>query len=336
MRVAIVGATGAVGQELLELLAERSFEPSELRLYASPRSAGRTLTFQGEDVRVEPLPDGGELGADVVFSSAGGSLSEARARDWARHAAVVIDNTSAWRMDPATPLVVPEVNGDAAHAHQGVVANPNCSTIIALMALAPLHRAFGLARATVATYQAVSGTGAKGIDELTRMTRAALEGRDEAPDAFQHDIAFNLFSHDSEVGEDGYNVEERKLLLEARKILAAPDLAISATCVRVPVYRAHSEAIHAEFARPVTPEEARSVLAASPGVRIVDGRAENRFPMPRDAAGRDEVLVGRIRADASRAGAVALFVSGDQLRKGAALNAVQIAESLRDDGLLPA
>jgi aspartate-semialdehyde dehydrogenase len=335
MRVAIVGATGAVGQELRTLLDERSFEPAELRLYATPRSAGRTLPFRGEELPVEPLPDRGDLGADVVFSSAGGGLSKARARDWARHASVVIDNTSAWRMDAGTPLVVPEVNAAAARAHRGIVANPNCSTIIALMALAPLHRAFGLARATVATYQAVSGAGAKGIDELTRLTRAALEGREEAPEAFDHDIAFNLFSHDSEVGQDGYNVEERKLLLESRKILAAPELAISATCVRVPVYRAHSEAIHAEFARPVTPEEATAALAAAPGVRIVDDRAANRFPTPREAAGRDEVLVGRIRADASRPGGVALFVAGDQIRKGAALNALQIAEALRADGLLP-
>jgi aspartate-semialdehyde dehydrogenase len=279
-------------------------------------------------VTVEALPDDGDLDADVVFSSAGGTLSKAHAPAWASHGAVVIDNTSAWRMDPATPLVVPEVNADAARAHRGIVANPNCSTIIALMALAPLHRAFELRRATVATYQAVSGAGAKGIDELTRLTRAALDGRDEAPEAFDHDIAFNLFSHDSVVGDDGYNVEERKLTLESRKILAAPELRISATCVRVPVYRAHSEAIHAEFARPVDPDAAREVLAAAPGVRIVDDRARNRFPMPREASGQDDVLVGRLRADASLPGGLALFVAGDQIRKGAALNAVQIAESL--------
>lgn len=335
MRVAIVGATGAVGQELVRLLEERSFPASELRLFASPRSAGRTVPFRGAAVTVAALPEDGDLGADVAFSSAGGGLSKAHARDWAAHGAVVIDNTSAWRMDPDTPLVVPEINAEAARGHHGIVANPNCSTIIALMALAPLHRAFGLTRATVATYQAVSGAGAKGIDELTRLTRAALDGAHAEPEAFDHDIAFNLFSHDSDVGDDGYNVEERKLTMESRKILGVPELAISATCVRVPVYRAHSEAIHAEFARPVAADEARAVLAAAPGVRIVDDREANRFPMPRDASGQDQVLVGRIRDDASRPGGVALFVAGDQIRKGAALNAVQIAEALLRDGLLP-
>lgn len=328
MRVAIVGVTGAVGRELLRLLEERAFPVDTLRAYASPRSAGSTVTFRGAPVVVEATPNDGNLQADVAFASAGGTTSKAYAKLWASHGAVVIDNSSAWRMDPHTPLVVPEVNPEAAREHQGIVANPNCSTIIALMALAPLHRAFGLTRATVATYQAVSGAGAKGIDELTRMTRAALDGTAAAPSAFVHDVAFNLFSHDSDVGDDGYNVEERKLLLESRKILGAPDLRISATCVRVPVYRAHSEAIHAEFSVPVGEEAARDVLAAAPGVRIVDDRVANHFPMPREASGRDEVLVGRIRADGSREGGVALFVAGDQIRKGAALNAVQIAELL--------
>lgn len=328
MRVAIVGASGAVGQELIRLLEERAFPVASLRLFASARSVGRSQAFRGQQLAFEPLPEEGDLGADVVFSSAGGTVSKAEAPRWASHGAVVIDNTSAWRMDPATPLLIPEVNGHAATGHHGIVANPNCSTIIALMALAPLHRAFGLRRATVATYQAVSGAGAKGIDELTRLTRSALDGRQEEPLVFDHSVAFNLFSHDSEVGSDGYNLEERKLLLESRKILDLPELGVSATCVRVPVYRAHSEAIHAEFDAPVTPEEARRVLSSAPGVRIVDDAAANRFPMPRDASGLDEVLVGRIRADASRQGALALFVSGDQIRKGAALNALQIAEML--------
>lgn len=329
MRVAIVGVTGAVGQELVRLLEERAFPVTTLRAYASSRSAGSTVTFRGARIVVEAVPDDGNLQADVAFASAGGTLSKAQARRWASHGTVVIDNSSAWRMDPDTPLIVPEVNPDAIASHQGIVANPNCSTIIALMALAPLHRAFGLTRATVATYQAVSGAGAKGIDELTRMTRAALDGTVAAPSAFVHDVAFNLFSHDSDVGDDGYNVEERKLLLESRKILGAPDLRISATCVRVPVYRAHSEAIHAEFDVAVTERDARDVLSAAPGIRLVDDRAANHFPMPREASGRDEVLVGRIRPDASRDGAIALFVAGDQIRKGAALNAVQIAELLR-------
>jgi len=328
MRIAIVGATGAVGHELLELLAERAFPLTSLRAFASARSAGRTVTFRGEAIPVEPLPDAGDLGVDVVFSSAGGTLSKAHAWTWASHGAVVVDNTSAWRLDPRVPLVVPEVNPEAIAEHQGIIANPNCSTILALLALAPLHRAFGLVRATVATYQAVSGAGQAAIGELLEQTRGVLAGAPARPSKFPHPIAFNLFSHDSEVGVDGYNQEERKLLLESRKILGLPGLRISATCVRVPVARAHAEAIHAEFERPVTESEARAALAAAPGLAIVDDRAANRFPMPLDASGRDEVLVGRVREDASLPGGIALFLAGDQIRKGAALNAVQIAERL--------
>lgn len=328
MKVAIVGATGAVGTEFLTLLEERSFPVTSLRAFASPRSAGRTVSYAGQEVVVEPLPEDGNLGADVVFSSAGGSVSLAGAWRWVEHGAAVVDNTSAWRMDERVPLVVPEVNPEALEGHQGVIANPNCSTIIALMALAPLHRAFGLKRAVVATYQAVSGAGLWGIEELRRQTAAALAGEPVQPEKFKHQIAFNVFSHDSAVGDDGYNAEERKLLLESRKILGLPDLAVSATCVRVPVYRAHSEAIHASFERPVTADAAREVLAASPGVRVVDDRDGNTFPMPLDAAGRDDTLVGRLREDTALPNGLALFVSGDQIRKGAALNAVQVAEAL--------
>ncbi len=338
MRVAIIGATGAVGQELLGLLEERRFPLTELKLFASPRSAGKSVTYGGRSYVIEALPADGDLGADVIFSSAGGKLSAANAWKWAANGGVVIDNTSAWRMDERVPLVIPEVNGAALAGHRGVIANPNCSTIIALMALAPLHRAFGLKRATVATYQAVSGAGAAGISELREQTAAVLAGGEgpggeplgagTTPVKFRHQIAFNLFSHDSDVGEDGYNEEERKLTLESRKILGAPELAISATCVRVPVFRAHSEAIHAEFERPVTEAEARAVLATAPGVRMVDDRANNTFPMPQAASGQDDTLVGRLRADTSLPGGLALFVAGDQIRKGAALNAVQIAEAL--------
>lgn len=333
MRYAIVGATGAVGQEFLDLLAHRGVAgrpvpPEALRLYASPRSAGRRVAYAGHELTIEALPEDGDLGVDVAFSSAGGSISKAHAWSWAAHGAVVVDNTSAWRLDPRVPLVVPEVNPDAVQGHQGVIANPNCSTILALVALAPLDRAFGLTRATVATYQAVSGAGQAAIEELLGQTRAVLDGAAPEPSTFPHPIAFNLFSHDSEVGADGYNQEERKLLLESRKILGRPDLAVSATCVRVPVVRAHAEAIHAEFARSVGVDEARAVLAAAPGVRLVDDPAANRFPMPLEATGQDDVLVGRLRADASRPGALALFLAGDQVRKGAALNAVQIADLL--------
>ncbi len=334
MRVGIVGATGAVGQEFLSLFAERDFPFTELTLFASARSVGKTLVYGGKTYTLRALPEDGDLDVDLAFSSAGGSISKADAWRWAEHGAVVIDNTSAWRMDARVPLVIPEINGEAALENQGIIANPNCSTIVALMALAPLHRAFGLKRATIATYQAVSGAGAAGIAELQNQTQAVLVGEEPAPQKFAHPVAFNLFSHDSDVGDDGYNVEERKLTLESRKILNAPELAISATCIRVPVFRAHSEAIHAEFDRPVSVEEALTVLASAAGVRIVDDRAANHFPMPREASGQDDVLVGRIREDVSLPGALALFVSGDQIRKGAALNAVQIGEYLVKQGAI--
>ena len=327
-RLAIVGATGAVGVELLALLAERHFPHSSLRLFSSARSAGKAVSFGNQELIVEQLPLDGNLEADIVFSSAGGSVSREHAWSWAAHGATVVDNTSAWRMDERVPLVVPEVNGGAVRDSVGIIANPNCSTIIALMALAPLHREFGLTRATVATYQAVSGAGAAGIGELEEQSRAILDGEEPVPSKFRHVIAFNLFSHDSEVGPDGYNEEERKLTQESRKILSAPGLMISATCVRVPVFRAHSEAIHAEFSRPVTPEAAREVLARAAGVTIVDEPGANTFPMPRSVSGQDNVQVGRLREDSSRPGGLALFVAGDQIRKGAALNAVQIAELL--------
>lgn len=328
MRVAIVGATGAVGQEFLQLLSERQFPTTTLTLFASERSAGKRISYQGQDLVLRALPKDGNLEADIVFSSAGGSISKADAWKWASHGAVVIDNTSAWRMDERCPLVIPEINGDAALKHSGIIANPNCSTIIALMALAPLHRAFGLTRATVATYQAVSGAGAAGINELENQARAVLAGEAVKVEKFQHQIAFNLFSHDSDIGEDGYNVEERKLLNESRKILDDDSLMISATCIRVPVFRAHSEAIHAEFKRPVRADEAREVLAKAEGLQVIDDRAGNTFPMPLRSSGQDDCFVGRIRDDVSKPGAVALFVSGDQIRKGAALNAVQIGEYL--------
>lgn len=334
LRVALIGATGAVGSAFLEILAERRFPIASLDLYASARSAGKRLSFAGEVLEVKPLANDQAIDADVVFASAGGNLSKAQAWRWAEKGAVVIDNSSAWRMDERVPLVIPEINGDDALQHPGVIANPNCSTIIALMALAPLHRAFTLQRATVATYQAVSGAGAAGIGELREQSTKALAGESLQGEVFQHPIAFNLFSHDSAIGEDGYNVEERKLLLETRKILHQDNLRISATCVRVPVFRAHSEAIHAEFSQPVSPEQAREVLCQAAGLRIVDDRANNHFPMPLEASDRDEVLVGRLREDSSYPGGLAFFVAGDQIRKGAALNAVQIAEYMLEHGAL--
>lgn len=327
MRVAIVGATGAVGQEFLALLEQRNFPLTTLHLYASPRSAGKIMTFRGQELSVSSLPEDDNLQADIAFVSLGSGLSKAHAKAWAEHGALVIDNSSAWRMDATTPLVIPEVNPEDIQQHQGIIANPNCSTIIALMVLAPLHRAFGMTRATIATYQAVSGAGAAGIEELRQQSVHYLADKPLEPKLFQHPIAFNLFSHDSEIGEDGYNVEERKLLLETRKMLHDDSLRISATCIRVPVFRAHSEAIHLEFSQQVSVEEARAVLAQAQGVRVVDNREGNHFPMPLEASGNDDVLVGRIRQDSSLENGLALFVAGDQIAKGAALNAVQIAET---------
>lgn len=325
MRVAIVGASGAVGQDILALLAERNFPVTALTLFSSPRSAGKTVTFRGEQHAFVALQNG-PIDADIVFSAASSSVAREHAFTWAKHGALVVDNSSAWRMDERVPLVVPEINAAVAHDHQGVIANPNCSTIIALMALAPLHRAFTLTRATIATYQAVSGAGAAGMSELTRQTKQHLAGEELTQEVFQNPIAFNLFSHDSLIGADGYNEEETKLTQESRKILAAPELQISATCIRVPVYRAHSEAIHAEFATPVTAEMATEVLLQAPGVQIIDDRGANQFPTPQLAAMQDDCFVGRLRNDQSRPGGIAFFISGDQVRKGAALNTVQIAE----------
>ena len=329
--MAIVGATGAVGVELLGCLERRGVPLRSLRLLASPRSAGRTMRFRGDELRVEPLSAGGFEGVDVALFSAGGGVS----RDWAPVAvaqgAVVIDNSSAFRMDPAVPLVVPEVNPQDAQHHRGIVANPNCSTIIAAVPLWPLHRLSPIRRIVASTYQAASGGGAAAMAELEDSTRAALDGRPFAPRVLPHPYAFNLFSHNSPVdAASGYNEEELKMGNETRKIFGSPGLRVCATCVRVPVLRAHAIALNVEFAEPVTPEAVRDILHAAPGVRVVDDRAANRFPMPVEASGRDEILAGRIRADMSDPSgcSVALFVAGDQLLKGAALNAVQIAELL--------
>ena len=330
--VAIVGATGAVGVELLECLARRDFPLASLRLLASPRSAGRTLTFRGETLPVEVLTEEAFEGIDIALFSAGGSIS----RDWAQAAvqrgAVVVDNSSAFRMNPDVPLVIPEVNPGDARRHRGIVANPNCSTIIAAVPLWPLHQATPIRRIVASTYQAASGGGAAAMAELEDGTRAALEGREFVPRVLPHPYAFNLFSHNSPMeAASGYNEEELKMRDETLKIFGDDTLRIAATCIRVPVLRAHAIALNVEFAAPVTPERVRSILHEAPGVRIVDDREANRFPMPVEASGRDEILVGRIRSDISDPSgrSVMLFVVGDQLLKGAALNAVQIAELLQ-------
>ena len=328
LRVAILGATGAVGTELLALLAERRFPLAELKLLASPRSAGRSLSFQGEALPVEPVSAAAFKGIDLVLASAGGSTS----RTWAPQAvaagAVVIDNSSAFRLDPTVPLVVPEINPDAAAQHQGIIANPNCTTILLGVAIYPLHQIHPLQRVVVATYQSASGAGARAMAELEQQTRAALAGEPLKPEVFPHPIAFNLFPHNSPLNEQGYCEEELKMVNETRKIFGAPHLRLTATCVRVPIPRAHSEAVNLEFNQPFALSQAREALRGAPGVRLVEDWQANHFPMPVEASGGDAVLVGRLRQDGSHPHALELWLSGDQIRKGAALNAVQIAELL--------
>jgi aspartate-semialdehyde dehydrogenase len=326
--VAILGATGAVGQELIALLAERRFPIAELIPLASPRSAGSRLDWQGQQLTVRPVEASAFEGLDLVLASAGGSIS----REWAPAAvaagAVVIDNSSAFRMDPAVPLVVPEVNPGAAFSHRGIIANPNCTTILLSLALAPLAARRPLRRVVVSTYQSASGAGARAMDELRSLSRTVLEGGDPVSEVLPHSLAFNLFLHNSPLQPSGYCEEELKMLHETRKIMDLPDLRLSATCVRVPVLRAHSEAVNIEFHEPFPVEEARTILAAAPGVELIDHWESQRFPMPTDVTGRDPVAVGRIRQDLSEPNALELWLCGDQIRKGAALNAIQIAELL--------
>jgi aspartate-semialdehyde dehydrogenase len=329
--VAIVGATGAVGSELIACLEQRDFPLSRLRLLASARSAGRALLFRGEGIPVEELTEDSFPGIDIALFSAGGATSRRFVPMAVRQGAVVIDNSSAFRMEPGVPLVVPEVNGEAASRHLGIIANPNCVAIIAVMALWPLHRHARIRRVIAATYQAASGAGAAAMQELRASTAAYLAGEAYTNTVLAHPYAFNLFSHDTRVDPaTGANDEETKVARELRKIMQEPELRIGVTCVRVPVLRAHSIVLTVEFERPVSPDAAREVLGAAPGVRIVDDVPHNHFPMPREASGQGDVLVGRIRRDPSDPSgcSLALFVAGDQLLKGAALNAVQIAERL--------
>ncbi|MCC6669818.1 MAG: aspartate-semialdehyde dehydrogenase [Planctomycetes bacterium] len=326
-RVAVVGATGAVGQEFLAVLAERRFPLASLRLLASPRSAGRRLRFAGEELPVEPLTPDAFRGVDLALFSAGGTV----AREYARHAvaagAVVVDNSSAFRMDPNVPLVVPEINLAAARNHQGVIANPNCSTILLCLTLRPLQVAAGLRRVVVSTYQAASGAGQRAMEELRAATTSlVLEGRRPAPKVLPHSLAFNLFPQVDVFTEGGFTREEDKMQNETRKILDLPDLPVEATCVRVPVERCHSESVSVELDRSLTPAAAREAFVRAAGVVVVDG--DPAYPMPVFVAGTDPVAVGRIRASRAFAHGLCYWLVGDQLRKGAALNAVQIAENL--------
>lgn len=329
--VAIVGATGAVGVELLQCLAARNFPLGSLQLLASARSAGKTLTFRNKAVAVEELTETSFAGVDIALFSAGSGISRQYARTAVRAGAVVVDNSSAFRMDPRVPLVVPEVNAATLRDHHGVIANPNCVAAIATVALAPLHQASAIRRLSISTYQAASGAGAAAMEELRESTAAYLRGDAFAPKVLPHPYAFNLFSHNAEVDPDiGYNGEELKVIAETRRILDIADLPIGITCVRVPVLRAHAMAISITFDEAMPPARAREILAAAPGLHVVDDRAANHFPMPSEASGADDVLVGRIRPDLGDPSGrtLALFVCGDQLLKGAALNAVQIAERL--------
>jgi aspartate-semialdehyde dehydrogenase len=329
--VAIVGATGAVGVEFLHLLEARNFPLSELRLLASPRSAGKTVDFKGKPLTIEALTAESFKGVDIALFSAGGNISREFAPAAVRAGAVVVDNSSAFRMNPDVPLVVPEINPEAVKQHHGIIANPNCSTIIGITPLWPVHKQNPVKRIVAATYQAASGGGAAAMEELRESTRAYLEGREYQNTVLPHPYAFNLFSHNTKIDpSNGYNEEELKMLKETRKIFGAPEIRVTATCIRVPVLRAHAIALDVEFERPITPDEVRAIIAKAPGVRVVDDPERNYFPMPRDASGQDDILVGRIRQDISDPSgrSIALFVAGDQLLKGAALNAVQIAEHL--------
>ncbi len=333
-RVAILGATGAVGTELLELLESRHFPLADLKLLASPRSAGTTLEFRGETLTVEAVEAHSFDGVDIVLASAGGSISKAWAKAAIAAGAVMIDNSSAFRMDANVPLIVPEVNPQAAASHQGLIANPNCTTILMSVAVYPLHQVQPIQRIVASTYQSASGAGARAMEEVKIQAQAILNGQTPQPEIFPYPLAFNLFPHNSPLNEQGYCEEEMKMVNETRKIFGVDDLRITATCVRVPVLRAHSESINLEFESPFDVAKAREILSAAPGVKLVEDWQANYFPMPIDASGKDEVLVGRIRQDLSNPNGLELWLCGDQIRKGAALNAIQIAELLVEKNLL--
>jgi aspartate-semialdehyde dehydrogenase len=329
--VAVVGATGAVGVEIVQCLERRRFPLSELRLLASARSAGRRLPFAGQEQPVQELTERAFDGVDVAIFAAGGSVSRRFAPLAVRAGSIVIDNSSAFRMQADVPLVVPEINAGELARHRGIIANPNCVAVIGAMALWPLHRRNPVQRIVAATYQAASGAGAAAMEELRESTRASLDGRPYEPRVLPHPYAFNVFSHNTPVDPDsGYNEEETKVMQETRKIFGDETIRVTATCIRVPILRAHGIALNVEFERPMAADEARAILGAAPGVKLVDDVARNYFPMPKDASGQDLVLAGRIRTDASDPSgrSLAMFVVGDQLLKGAALNAVQIAELL--------
>ena len=326
LHVAIVGATGAVGIEMIKTLEKRKFPVGKLTLLASARSAGRTLPFRGEDITIAELREDSFAGVDIALFSAGGSISTKYAPFAVQAGAVVVDNSSAFRMDPDVPLVIPEINGADIKKNRGIIANPNCTTAITLMALYPLHQEFRVRRIFAASYQAVSGTGAQAIEELRNQVHAVVNGQPVESKVYPHQIAFNVLPHVDSFLETGYTKEEMKMQNEGRRIMHHPTFKASVTCVRVPVYRAHSVAVSAEFERPVSLKDARAVLGKAPGLDIVDEPSKAEYPLPLYAAEHDNCQVGRLRLDCALDNGLAFWVAGDQLLKGAALNAVQIAE----------
>ncbi|HEX2579935.1 MAG TPA: aspartate-semialdehyde dehydrogenase [Rhabdochlamydiaceae bacterium] len=328
LNVAIIGATGAVGQEMLKVLEQRRFPVKEIRCFASPQSAGKTVQFKGRQVPIEKLSENCFQGIDIALFSAGKKISLVYAPLAVKAGCLVVDNSSAYRMDPHVPLVIPEINSHALENHSGIVSSPNCTATVMLMVLSPLHRQFKIRRIVMSTYQAASGAGQKAMTELQEESRAILENRPFTRTAMPFPYAFNLFAHNAPMTASCYNEEELKVIEEARKILEEPALRIAVTCVRVPVLRAHCEALNVEFENPITAQEAKAILQKSPGVTVLEDWDQNRFPMPLDASGQDSVFVGRIRHDLSNPNTLDLWAAGDQLLKGAALNAVQIAEKL--------
>jgi aspartate-semialdehyde dehydrogenase len=328
MVVAVVGVTGAVGQTTLKILEERKFPVRALRAFASARSAGKTVTFKGEAIRVDAAGPDSFKGVELALFSAGSAQSRELAPLAVKAGAIVIDKSSAFRMDPQVPLVVPEINPHAVKGHRGILACPNCTTIVTVMPLKPLHDAGRLRRVVATSYQAVSGAGVNGVEELRSQTLAWARGEAMVPRFFQHQIAFNVIPHVDKFGDDGYTGEEMKLVNEVRKILELPDLPVSPTTVRVPVFTAHSVAVNAETERKVGRERAREAFAGFPGLKLWDEPAENRYPMPVLVEGQDDCYVGRVREDLSQPNGLNFWVVGDQLRKGAALNGIQIAELL--------
>ena len=328
LHVAVVGATGAVGVEMLKTLEKRNFPVGRLTPLASVRSAGKTLPFWGQEITVQELTTDSFAGVDIALFSAGGEISGEFASRAVEAGAVVVDNSSAFRMDDNVPLVVPEINAAEVARHKGIIANPNCSTIVTVMALYPLHQAFEVKRMFASTYQAVSGSGAMGIAELERQVGEINEGREVSREVYPHQIAFNVLPHVDVFLDNGYTKEEMKMVHESRKIMGLPDFQASVTCVRVPVYRAHSIAISAEFEKPVSVEGAREAISGAPGIDLNDDVASNGYPLPLELAGQDNCQVGRIRKDCAMENGLSFWVAGDQLLKGAALNAIQIAEEV--------